>query len=130
MIIKQIKNNEAKVEIQYKRVVKYEGNIVAQALMKEAYKHQDSNWRGIGVIPMSGLTLNDDYAEFNAFNKYDINIDYSQEPAGCRCGDVLKGKCTPKDCSLFDKTCTPANPVGACMVSAEGSCSAYYRYER
>ena len=98
--------------------------------MKEVYAPVDSNWRGIGVIPKSGLTIADEYKEFNALNKYVVDVSYSEEPGGCMCGDVLKGKCAPGDCPLFGKTCTPSNPVGACMVSAEGSCAAYYKYEQ
>ena len=130
MIIKQVNKSEGKVEIQYTRAVRYEGNLIAQDIMKEVFVTVDSNWRGIGVIPGSGLTLNGDYKEFNALNKYKVDVAYSKEPEECRCGDVLKGKCTPADCPLFDSGCSPENPAGACMVSSEGSCSAFYRYER
>ncbi|MCX8093991.1 MAG: hydrogenase formation protein HypD [Candidatus Goldbacteria bacterium] len=130
MIISQIINNKPSVEIQYKRAVKYIGNLYAQKLIKKVFKKIDSNWRGIGLIPESGLTFVDAYKEFNASEKFKTDISYSKEPVGCKCGDVLKGKVIPFDCQLFDKRCTPSNPVGACMVSSEGTCAAYYKYER
>jgi len=130
MIIRQIINNKPRVEIQYSRAVKYTGNTNAQKILMEVFKETDSNWRGIGLIPKSGLAFSDEYAEFDAAKKFTFDISYSKEPAGCRCGDVLKGKCIPFDCKLFAKKCTPENPAGACMVSSEGTCAAYYKYER
>lgn len=130
MIIKQILNEKPNVEIQYRRAVKYNGNKVAQDILSEVFKTCDSNWRGIGIIPDSGLTFSRKYTEFNALEKFDFDVSHSKDPAGCRCGDVLKGKCPPFDCKLFNKRCTPENPVGACMVSTEGTCAAYYKYER
>lgn len=130
MIIKQIITNDPKVEIQYKRAVKYDGNINAWTILKKVFKETDSNWRGIGMIPESGLTFSEEYSEFDATKKFKTDISYSKEPIGCRCGDVLKGKIIPFDCPLFGKKCTPANPAGACMVSSEGTCAAYYKYER
>jgi|ERR1035437_59116 hydrogenase expression/formation protein HypD len=130
MIVRQHMKNEGKVEIQYKRIVKYEGNPIATAVMAEVFEAVDSNWRGIGVIPKSGLSFRASYAGYNALNKFKIDISYSKEPAGCRCGEVLKGIIKPKQCGLFAKKCTPEHPIGACMVSAEGSCAAYFKYER
>jgi len=130
MILRQIVTNKPSVEIQYKRAVRYDGNKQAQKVMKEVFKEVDSNWRGIGFISQSGLTLNDKYDEYDALKKFSINVSYSKEPGGCKCGDVLKGKVIPFDCPLFGKRCTPENPAGACMVSSEGTCAAYYKYER
>ncbi len=130
MIMKQILEKKPRVEIQYSRAVKYEGNINAQKLLKEVFRQTDSNWRGIGLIPDSGLTFSDEYEKFNALKEFTFDISYTKEPAGCRCGDVLKGKCIPFDCRLFAKKCTPENPAGACMVSSEGTCAAYYKYEK
>ncbi|MBP7792406.1 MAG: hydrogenase formation protein HypD [Candidatus Goldbacteria bacterium] len=130
MMVRQIINGNPKVEIQYKRAVTFEGNTKAQELLKEVFIKTDSRWRGLGMIPESGLTFSDDYAEFDATKKFKIDVSYSREPSGCKCGDVLKGKVTPFDCPLFGKKCTPANPAGACMVSSEGTCAAYYKYER
>jgi hydrogenase expression/formation protein HypD len=130
MIIKQVKAGEGKVEIQYTRAVKYEGNLTAQAVLKEVFEEVGSNWRGIGGIPMSGLDFNGDYSEFSAKNKFRIDISYSKEPEGCMCGEVLKGAVKPDKCGLFAGACTPENPIGACMLSSEGTCAAYYKYER
>ncbi len=130
MLIMQVKNKEGKVEIQYKRIVRYEGNKEALNIMDEIYLINDSNWRGIGIIPLSGMILNNSYNGFNAVHKFHlVKAAYSKEPAGCRCGDVLKGIVIPKGCQLFSRKCTPENPVGACMVSSEGTCAAYYKYE-
>lgn len=112
----------------YPRVVKDEGNPSAQKLVAEVMEPCDSEWRGLGVIPMSGMKLRDEYADFDARKKYDMpEIKGNPNPA-CRCGDVLQGKCKPSDCKVFGKVCTPEHPVGACMVSGEGACSAYYQY--
>ena len=112
----------------YPRVVKPEGNPAAQKLMNKVMTPCDSEWRGLGVIPMSGLALRDEYADFDARKKHSLpKIDGKPNPA-CRCGDVLQGKCKPCDCKVFGKGCTPLHPIGACMVSNEGACSAYYQY--
>lgn len=130
MIIKQIADEKPAVEIQYKRAIRYEGNINAQNMIKKVFKESDSNWRGIGMIPGSGLTFSDEYTEFDVTKRFNYDISYSKELQGCKCGDVLKGKVIPFDCPLFGKKCTPENPAGACMVSSEGTCAAYYKYER
>lgn len=112
----------------YPRVVKAEGNPAAQKLVEKVMRPCDSEWRGLGIIPMSGLVLRDEYADLDARKKYGIpKIEGKPNPA-CRCGDVLRGKCKPCDCKVFGKVCTPQHPVGACMVSGEGACSAYYQY--
>ncbi|MBQ9605340.1 MAG: hydrogenase formation protein HypD [Firmicutes bacterium] len=112
----------------YPRVVKDEGNPAAIRMMERVMKPCDSEWRGLGVIPMSGMKLKDEYAEYDARKKYNMpKIEGKPNPA-CRCGDVLQGKCKPSDCKVFGKVCTPQHPIGACMVSGEGSCSAYYQY--
>lgn len=112
----------------YPRVVTDEGSRPGRKLIHEIMKPIDSEWRGLGVIPRSGLALRSEYADFDARKKYNLeNISGHANPA-CRCGDVLKGDCTPFDCPLFDRVCTPEHPVGACMVSNEGACSAFYTY--
>ena len=112
----------------YPRVVKEEGSPAAVKLMDEYLEPCDSEWRGLGVIPQSGVKLREKYADFDARKKYDMpKIEGKPNPA-CRCGDVLQGKCKPSDCKVFGKVCTPEHPVGACMVSGEGACSAYYLY--
>lgn len=114
----------------YPRVVKEEGSPEAQRLMAEMLEPCDSEWRGLGVIPGSGVRLKKDWLEYDARKKYQVpDIKGKPNPA-CRCGDVLQGKCRPSDCKVFGKVCTPQHPVGACMVSNEGACSAYYMYNR
>ena len=112
----------------YPRVVKDEGSPAAQKLMDKVMQSCDSEWRGLGVIKMSGMTLRDEYADFDARKKYDMPEIKGKPNPACRCGDVLQGKCKPSDCKVFGKVCTPQHPVGACMVSGEGACSAYYQY--
>lgn len=130
MLLEQIKKNKPAIEIGYKRVVNEKGNQKALSILKQAFTVEDSLWRGLGWIKNSGLTIKDEYKDYNALVKYNISIPETDDfSKGCRCGDVLKGKIIPPDCHLFKKICTPANPVGACMVSSEGSCAAYFRYE-
>ncbi|MBR1863987.1 MAG: hydrogenase formation protein HypD [Ruminococcus sp.] len=112
----------------YPRVVKDEGNIPAQKLIAEVMEPCDSEWRGLGLIPMSGMRLREEYAEFDARKKYRMPKITGRPNPACRCGDVLQGKCKPSDCKVFGKVCTPQHPIGACMVSDEGACSAYYQY--
>ena len=112
----------------YPRVVKDEGSPAAQRLMEKVMQPCDSEWRGLGMIKMSGMTLRDEYADFNARKKYSLPEMKGKPNPACRCGDVLQGKCKPSDCKVFGKVCTPQHPVGACMVSGEGACSAYYQY--
>lgn len=112
----------------YPRVVKSEGNISAIKLMENVMEPCDSEWRGLGVIPMSGMKLKSEYEDFDARIKFNMpKIEGKPNPA-CRCGEVLQGKCKPSDCKVFGKGCTPLHPIGACMVSNEGACSAYYQY--
>ena len=129
-ILQQALNNEAKVENRYKRVVKPEGNSVALELIAKYLTVYDASWRGIGVIPKSGLRLKDEYSQFDAAKKFNIEIKNGKHNPACKCGDVLKGKIKPSECPLFRKICNPLNPVGPCMVSSEGSCAAFYKYIR
>ena len=112
----------------YPRVVKDEGNPTAIKLMNEVMEPCDSEWRGLGMIPMSGMKLRAEYAGFDSRIKYDMPVITGKPNPACRCGDVLQGKCKPSDCKVFGKVCTPLHPVGACMVSDEGACAAYYQY--
>ena len=112
----------------YPRVVTQDGSREVQQLVDEMMEACDSEWRGLGVIPASGMRLRQEWQEFDARIKYQMpKIEGKPNPA-CRCGDVLQGKCRPSDCKVFGKVCTPQHPVGACMVSGEGACSAYYQY--
>ena len=112
----------------YPRVVTREGSISAQKLIEEMTESCDSEWRGLGIITESGVRLKSNWSEFDARIKYEIPLIQGRPNPACRCGDVLKGKCRPSDCKVFGKGCTPQHPIGACMVSNEGACSAYYAY--
>ena len=112
----------------YPRVVKDEGSPAAVAMVDRFMEPCDAEWRGIGTIPMSGMQLRDEYAAFDARKKYSVPEIKPEYKTACRCGDVLQGKITPNQCPLFGKACNPDHPVGACMVSDEGACSAFYMY--
>ena len=128
LLMRQIEHGEANVEIQYRRGVSPEGNPKARALLEEVFEPCDSVWRGLGSLPRSGLKIASPYGEFDAERSFDIATANGGEPPGCLCGDILRGLKRPPDCSLFRKACTPESPVGACMVSSEGTCAAYYKY--
>ena len=128
MLLEQIASGRSEIEIQYTRVVKREGNQKAMALIHTYFEPSDANWRGIGVIPGSGLKLRDTFSRYDVSRVFNLEIPDGQEPKGCQCGQVLRGIKIPTDCRLFGKACTPEHPVGACMVSTEGSCAAYYKY--
>ncbi len=128
MIMRQIHEGRADIEIAYARGVMPEGNPVALAAIDEVFQTCDATWRGIGVIPGSGYEIREGFAEFDAMRRFQPDVEETVEHAGCRCGDVLRGVMRPDECPLFRKVCTPENPVGPCMVSSEGSCTAYFRY--
>jgi len=130
MLVKQIENNDPKVEIQYTRIVKPEGNIKAQQMLDEVFEYGDDWWRGLGVLKNSGLKIREKYAMHDSEKMIEVEVEPTIEPKGCICGEILKGVKSPKDCKLFATVCTPSNPVGACMVSNEGSCAAQYLYNR
>lgn len=116
------------IEIAYRRAVKPEGNPAARALMDRVLEPCDADWRGLGVIPGSGLAIRPEFAACDAERRFAIEPEPALEPRGCRCPEVLRGVCDPADCPLFGRRCTPEDPVGACMVSSEGACAARYRY--
>jgi len=128
MLALQIESATPKVEVQYQRVVHKEGNTIAQQLLSEVFVHGDDVWRGLGMIPKSGLKISEDFSVFDAEKQFSVEIPESTEPKGCICGQILRGLKTPVDCSLFAKRCIPSDPVGACMVSGEGTCATYYKY--
>lgn len=128
MLLKQRSEGRSEIEIQYKRAVKHEGNIQAQAIIEQIFEPVDSQWRGMGLIPQSGLGIRREYEAWDAAKKFSLPEFESKDVSGCRCGDVLKGLIYPRQCPLFSRRCTPMNPVGPCMVSSEGSCAAYYRF--
>ena len=129
MILQQIAQGRAVVEIQYTKVVRPEGNPKAVEILEEVFEPDDAHWRGIGVIPGSGLKLSAKYAGREIRNVLKLDVPPGSEPKACSCGDVLKGIKMPYECALFGKVCSPDKPVGACMVSSEGSCAAYYKYK-
>ncbi|MDO9576906.1 MAG: hypothetical protein Q7J16_03395, partial [Candidatus Cloacimonadales bacterium] len=122
--------NKPKIENEYGRVVSASGNLKARKVVDEVLQTEDAIWRGLGMIPQSGLGIRSEFAQFDAIKKYNLEITDTEKNTGCRCADVLKGKIIPSECPLFEKTCNPGNPIGPCMVSSEGSCAAYYKYER
>jgi hydrogenase expression/formation protein HypD len=128
MLVAQVENGESRVEIAYRRGVRPEGNQLALKLMEQVFEPCLAKWRGVGEVPNSGLKLKKEFQHFDAELVLDINPGPTYEPKGCICGDVLRGVKMPADCQLFGKACTPQYPVGPCMVSAEGACSAYYLY--
>ena len=128
MLLKQIAEGRAAVEIQYKSVVTETGNKKAVEFINKYFEPCDSHWRGIGVLPNSGLRLRNEYKHRDAEVVFNIEVPELQEPKGCQCGLVLRGVKIPSECPLFGKACTPEKPIGACMVSMEGSCAAYYKY--
>lgn len=129
MLLKQLEAGEPRVGIQYRSVVREEGNTRALEVMGACFEPAEAYWRGIGPIPASGLSLNEKYRHRDIGEHVDLSgFGESPEPPGCSCGEVLRGVKLPADCPLFGGRCTPENPVGACMVSAEGSCAAYHRY--
>ena len=128
MLAKQLYEQRAQIENQYKYVVKPEGNLQAQKIMQMVYTPADANWRGLGKIPNSGLDVNEAFGQFDALKQIPITKEVSKEAPGCRCGEVLRGIVKPTQCPLFGKICTPQHAVGSCMVSVEGSCAAWYKY--
>ncbi|MFX0092525.1 MAG: hydrogenase formation protein HypD [Candidatus Hodarchaeota archaeon] len=132
MLLKQIKNNTPSVENEYSRIVSAEGNIKAQEVMNEVFEVVDASWRGIGIIPASGLALRKGYEEYDARKRYaDLIPEFDSQDIlpGCKCHLVILGKSRPIECPLFGKACTPHNPRGPCMVSEEGSCRISFEHE-
>jgi hydrogenase expression/formation protein HypD len=128
--VRQLENGEAFVENQYVRSVKRDGNQPAQDLVSRVFQLADRKWRGIGEIPMSGLTLREEYSDFDAEHRFSLEGIRTNEPAECRSGDVLRGRIKPHECAMFGRACKPERPMGAPMVSTEGACAAYYNYGR
>lgn len=128
MIMRQLHEGRAEIEIAYARGVMPQGNPVAMAAIDEVFETCTALWRGLGEIPGSGYRIREEFAQFDAVRRFQPDIEPTQDPKGCRCGDVLRGIMAPNECPLFRRVCTPENPVGPCMVSSEGSCAAYYRY--
>lgn len=127
-LLRQRLAGEARVEIQYRRAVAWQGNPKALQLIETVFEPEDAVWRGLGTIAGSGLRIRERYRRFDALRLVPSQLPEAVEPAGCRCGEVLTGRIAPPECPLFGTACTPETPVGACMVSSEGSCAAAWRY--
>lgn len=130
MVLKQLENGEYRLENQYSRVVRPEGNPEARKVLAEVFVTGDREWRGIGNIPGSGYELRDAYAGYDANRKFTVDIPKAPESAECIAGQVLKGIKKPQECPQFGKKCTPQSPLGAPMVSSEGACAAYYHFSQ
>lgn len=128
MLVRQLHEGRAEIEIAYARGVMPEGNPVALVAIDEVFETCTATWRGLGDIPGSGYRIRDEFANFDAVRRFEPDVEPTRDPKGCRCGDVLRARIAPNECPLFRTVCTPENPVGPCMVSSEGSCAAYYRY--
>ncbi len=130
-ILDQIREGRPTVFNEYSRVVRLEGNPRAKAIMEENLEPIDAHWRGLGVIPLSGLRLKGELHPWDTIRKYELEFQGSAEDLpGCRCGEVIKGKLEPPQCPLFSRRCNPDNPCGPCMVSFEGPCLAHYKYRK
>jgi hydrogenase expression/formation protein HypD len=130
MLLRQLQNGEARVENQYRRVVPWEGNRAALRVMSEVFQLRPYfEWRGLGFISQSALRIRDEFAEWDTEQRFQVPGVRVTDPMAAQCGEVLKGVLKPHQCKLFGRECTPEHPVGALMVSSEGSCAAYYNYE-
>ncbi len=127
-LVKQVQDGRPAVENCYGRAVTTEGNVKARMIVETVFTPVDSEWRGLGSIEASGLTLREEYGNFDVTKRLEIQRAPSREPKGCLCGDILKGISQPPDCPIFGNRCSPGTPVGPCMVSSEGTCAAWYRY--
>ena len=128
MLIEMKEKNEYGLVNLYSRLVKKEGNKEAKKLLSSIFDLTESTWRGLGKVNNAGLKINNEYRNFDVLYKFKISMKENYENNGCSCGDVLIGIKEPTECKLFGSVCTPLNPIGACMVSEEGTCSAFYKY--
>ena len=128
MLIEMLESNSPNLDNAYPRAVTVDGNTKAQQILDEIFEPADACWRGIGVIPQSGLKIRAQYAAHDAEKLFNIEVPDAKTPKGCACGEVLIGTKIPPECALYKKACTPMDPVGPCMVSTEGTCAAYYKY--
>ena len=123
-------NRQTALVNQYREAVRPEGNPRALALLAEVFEPGAARWRGMGIIPESGLVLRDKYRHFDAVQRFELSEPDEHEPPGCICGKVISGAALPVQCKLFGRACTPVSPIGPCMVSSEGTCSAWFKYGR
>jgi hydrogenase expression/formation protein HypD len=128
MLVEQVESRQPALENAYGRAVSAAGNTTAQKVLAEVFETADVAWRGLGVIPRSGLKIRAAFADFDAERRFDLELPPAREPKGCACGDILTGNKIPPQCALYKTVCTPIEPLGPCMVSTEGTCAAYYKY--
>ena len=129
MLVEQVVRGKAMAENGYNRSVRPEGNLAALGIMHQIFHPDDAAWRGFGILPESGMGIRVDFQQFDARKRFTIPDIPSREPPGCRCGEVLRGVIEPPECPLFARVCTPAKPLGPCMVSDEGACAAHFLYQ-
>jgi len=127
-ICQQLQRGKAELKSVYSAVVTEQGNTAAQKIIAEYFEAADGYWRGLGKIEKSTLKLKDKHSQFDAFKRFDLTETLTEDTSGCRCGEVLCGLIEPPECALFERTCTPRTPIGPCMVSAEGTCAAWFKY--
>lgn len=130
LIVRQIRDRDPKVEIQYVRAVTWEGNRTAQREMEKAFEPCTASWRGLGEISESGLRIREEFRAYDAAARFGVTVEHKPDPSGCSCGDILRGMMLPHECALFGTACNPSHPVGPCMVSSEGACAAYYKFSQ
>ena len=131
MVLQQLAEGRCEIENQYTRLVQNSGNAIALNAMNQVFKVREQfEWRGLGDIPQSGLKMRPEYADFDAEVKFPVSYQPVADHKACQCGEILKGVLKPWQCKVFGTACTPENPIGACMVSSEGACAAYYKYGR
>ena len=129
MLVTQVNDGRAEVENEFTRAVTEEGNRTAQALTDKVFTLRDTfEWRGLGSVPHSALKLRDEWADFDAEKRFALRERRIADHKDCACGAILRGEKSPGQCPLFGTVCTPAHPIGACMVSSEGACAAELRY--
>jgi hydrogenase expression/formation protein HypD len=129
-LVDMVEDGHPAVANTYARSVTPPGNPAALGVIDRVFEVSAADWRGLGVVPASGLSIRPEFAQFDAALRFEVDPGPTREHRGCLCGDVLRGTITPPQCPLFDRTCTPARPIGPCMVSAEGACAAYYQFGR
>ena len=130
LLVRQVRQRRPRVEIQYRRGVNLDGNREAQEIMAQVFDSQDVEWRGLGLIPGTGLALRREFSEWDASRAFPVQVTPPRTNSECRCGEVLRGVSRPRECALFGQVCSPRNPIGPCMVSSEGTCAAVFKYER
>jgi len=130
LLVEQSAHQQPRLENAYERAVKFEGNLKAQETMEKVFEAAEVPWRGLGSIPASGLKIRETFKSSDAAEMLELDISHSKDPKGCGCGDILRGLKKPTECALFSRACNPEHPVGPCMVSSEGTCAAYFRYQR